>query len=127
PGSGDLRNISGLFALPLFPALMFGRILVFEIVLARRDVVVLADYRFDISAAAVALQDLMHRQPGLYIFLWLMLEDVATSIRAEVKAFAFMYHATMAQSGVVVRFGERQRNLTDLAQHRQCVVIEPLA
>ncbi|MNL13303.1 hypothetical protein D3C87_1342060 [compost metagenome] len=106
---------------------MLGGAQVLEVVLAGIDVVVVTHYRLDIAATAVALQDLVHRQPGLDVLGRLVLENVAATLRAEVITLAFVFGAAMAEGGLVVRLAERQRDLADLAEHRQGRVVETLA
>ena len=106
---------------------MLGGTQVFKVVLAGIDVVVIAHHRLDVRTTAVALQNLMHRQPGLDVLGWLVFEDVAATLGAEVIALAFVLGAAMAEGGLVIRLAERQRDLADLAEHRQGRVVEALA
>ena len=78
-------------------------------------------------AAAIALEYLVHRQPCLRELLRLMVEDVLTAVRTGVIFVALMFRHAEADGLGIVDFGERHRDLADLAQHRQAIVVEALA
>lgn len=62
-------------SLPLFPTLLIGRSLVIKVHLTEAHPVILHDL-VKTATTAVALEDLMHGQPGMNILFWLPIENV---------------------------------------------------
>ncbi|MPM30201.1 hypothetical protein SDC9_76749 [bioreactor metagenome] len=78
-------------------------------------------------AAAVALVDLVHRQPRLAVLDRLTVEDPLAGLGAEVVVLPLMVGVVLGHVGRVAVGVERHRHLADLAQLRQTGVGEPLA
>src|SRR5690606_14894184 len=76
---------------------------------------------------AVALVDLVHRQPALHVLLGFVVEDVLAVVGAEVVLVAEVVRLAIADLGRVALFGEQHRDLAGGAQHRQRLVVEPVA
>ncbi len=83
--------------------------------------------RISVGLEAVALVDLVHRQPGLDIFLRLVVEDVLAAVGAEVVLAPLVVALAVADLGRVIRLREEHRYLARLAQHGQRVVVPALA
>src|ERR1035437_890161 len=68
------------------------------------------------GAAAVALVDLVDRQPGLDVLLRLPLEDPLAAVRARLELLALVLALPLADGRRVARLGEDHRDLADLAE-----------
>src|SRR3546814_7278794 len=55
-------------------------------------------------------EQLVHRQPGLHIFLRLMLEDVLAAVRAEVELLTLVNGLPIAMPRGIARLGEHGRS-----------------
>ena len=85
------------------------------------------DRRIGAFREAIALIDLMHRQPGLDVLLRLVVKDVLTAVGAGVVLLAVVLGLAVADRRRIVRFGEQHRDLANLAQHGQGIGIEAVA
>ncbi len=105
-------------------------------VVARSEVVVLQhrrqrietlDGRIGTGLKTVALIDLVYREPGLHVLLRFVVENVFATVRAAVVLHPLVFTLAPAGARRVVGLAEHERNLTDLAQHGQGLVVEALA
>src|SRR5215469_8807135 len=111
---------------PLRPLGGIGRGGVLAVVHAGVDAVP-GEYLRDRGAAAVALVDLVHRQPGLDVLPRLAVEDPLAAVGAEVVPLALVLAAAEAGGRRVAHLGEPHRDLAGLAEHRQAGEEEPVA
>src|ERR1039458_8511833 len=68
------------------------------------------------GAAAVALVDLVDRQPGLDVLLRLPLEDPLAAVGAGLELLALVLALALADGRRITRLGEDHRDLADLAE-----------
>src|SRR3546814_6336883 len=67
-------------------------------------------------------EQLVHRQPGLHIFLRLMLEDVLAAVRAEVELLTLVNGLPIAMPRGIARLGEHGRQMACLAQLGETII-----
>src|SRR6516162_5160069 len=99
---------------PVVPHRLFRRTGIVEVIDTLFQVVPIEHLR-DGGTAAIPLENLVHREPSLNIFLRLVVEDVFASIRARVKLVTCVLRYPKADSRWIARLGEGHGNLADLA------------